>query len=328
MDLLWDVIGFVAKSLIVFVTFSACVGFFFSRMRARRSAEPHVRLREVSARWKRNAHSLRSALALPGKKRWGRRRKPSTPPFDETPLSGRVFVIDFKGDVMATEVESLREEVTVVLGIADAQDEVVVRLESSGGAVHGYGLAASQLGRIRAREIPLTVCVDKVAASGGYMMACVGKKIVAAPFAILGSIGVVAPVPNLHRLLERHGVDYENFTAGRYKRTVSLLGRITDEGREKLKEQLEETHELFKRYISEMRPSLDIESVATGEHWYGTRAVELGLADALTTSDDYLLEKAASARVFEVLCERPRSVRERAVSLANAAAAVLGGLRG
>lgn len=318
MEAVWDLLGFVGKAIVVFVTFAACVGFLFSRARARKPHEPEVRLREVSARWRRQADALRHALTSPPRRRFRRQPKPI---IAEPNLgAARVFVLDFKGDVLATEVDSLREEVTVVLGIAQPGDEVVVRLESSGGAVHGYGLAASQLARLRDREIPLTVCVDKVAASGGYMMACVGHQVVAAPFAIVGSIGVVAQVPNLHRLLERHGVDYENFTAGRYKRPVSLLGRITEEGKTKLREQLEEVHVLFKDFIRANRPKLDIEAVATGEHWYGTRAVELGLVDTISTSDDFLLKKAQDARVFEVLCERPRTVRERAVSMALALA--------
>ena len=322
MPVVWDLLGFAGKALVVFVTFAACAAFLATRVRSRRTSEPEVRLREVSARWKRDAESLKDALTEAPKKRfgWRRRKSPETPVVD--PSKQRVFVIDFKGDVMATEVDSLREEVTVVIGIARAGDEVVVRLESSGGAVHSYGLAASQLARLRNRQIPLTVCVDKVAASGGYMMACVAPKVLAAPFAILGSIGVVAAVPNLHRLLEKHGVDYENFTAGRYKRTVSLLGPITDEGREKFKEQLEETHVLFKRFVHEMRPKLDIEQLATGEHWYGTQAVELGLVDELATSDDYLLARSSEARVFEVLCERPRTMRERAMSMARALVSV------
>ncbi|NUP06338.1 MAG: protease SohB [Polyangiaceae bacterium] len=320
MEPLWDFLGFVGKAVVVFVTFAACVGFVFSRARARRSGEPQVLLREVSARWKRQSAALKAALSTTSKGRFRRKPKPEV---DEKPFDNRVFVLDFKGDVLASEVDSLREEVTVVIGIARPGDEVVVRLESSGGAVHGYGLAASQLARLRAKDLPLTVCVDKVAASGGYMMACVAQQIAAAPFAILGSIGVVAPVPNLHRLLERHGVDFENVTAGRYKRPVSLLGKVTDEGKQKLKEQLEETHELFKRFVHDMRPKLDVETVATGEHWYGSRALELGLADILTTSDDYLLKKSEGARIFEVLCERPRSVRERAVSLGLAFLSVL-----
>ncbi len=324
MPLIWDMLGFAGKAVIVFLTFAASISFLFARVFARQRSEPHITLREVSERWVRDAAALKAALSHATKRRWSRAQRAAS---NRDVHARRVFVIDFKGDVLATEVESLREEVTAILGVAESTDEVVVRLESSGGAVHGYGLAASQLARIRSRAIPLTVCIDKIAASGGYMMACVAQRIAAAPFAILGSIGVVAPVPNLHRLLQRHGVDYEDITAGQFKRPVSLLGHITEEGREKLKEQIEETHDLFKRYVNEMRPTLDIEAVATGEHWYGTRALELGLADTLTTSDDYLLEKAKVARVFEVVCERPRSIRERAIAIAQASVAMFEQLR-
>ncbi|MEC8483301.1 MAG: protease SohB, partial [Pseudomonadota bacterium] len=186
----------------------------------------------------------------------------------------RVYVIDFDGDMKASAVQSMREEITAILSVATAKDEVVVRLESPGGVVHGYGLAASQLQRIKDKGVPLTVTVDKVAASGGYMMACVADKIVAAPFAILGSIGVVAQVPNIHRLLERNTIDVELHTAGKYKRTLTMLGENTDEGREKFKQDLEDTHELFKRFVSTNRPVLDIETIATGETWYGSEAVE------------------------------------------------------
>jgi serine protease SohB len=315
MDQAWDVLAFLGKALIVFVTFAACVGFFLSRVRARRPHEPYVTVREVSRRWRENAEAIQDGLAEKKRGRFVRRpRRPAA-----APPPARVFVIDFKGDVLASETEGLREEITIVLGIAQPGDEVVVRLESSGGAVHGYGLAASQLARLRARQVPLTVCVDKVAASGGYMMACVGQQILAAPFAVIGSIGVVAPVPNLHRLLERHGVDYEDVTAGKYKRPVSLFGSVTEEGKQKLRDQIDETHVLFKRFVSDMRPKLDVEGVATGEHWYGARAIDLGLVDALSTSDDYLLDKSRSARILEVKCERPRPLRERAVSMAKAA---------
>jgi serine protease SohB len=317
MEALWDIISFTGKALVFFVTFAACIGLFFARVRGRRRhQEPHVFLREVSKRWHESAVSLKHALGNPKKGRFGRAAKP--PKEEPSTLTKRVFVIDFKGDIMATGVESLREEVTAVVGIAEATDEVVVRLESPGGAVHSYGLAASQLARLREKNIPLTICVDKVAASGGYMMACVGQQVIAAPFAVIGSIGVVASLPNVHRLLEKHGVDYADYTAGRYKRTVTVLGQVTDEGKAKLKEQLEETHGLFKEFIHTMRPKLDVEAVATGEHWYGTRAVELGLIDKLSTSDDYLLERAKEARVFEVECERPRPLRERAASMAYA----------
>ncbi|HEY4437957.1 protease SohB [Lelliottia sp. V106_10] len=201
----------------------------------------------------------------------------------------RVYVLDFKGSMDAHEVTSLREEVTAVLAVAKPQDQVVLRLESPGGVVHGYGLASSQLQRLREKQIPLTVAVDKVAASGGYMMACVADKIVAAPFAILGSIGVVAQIPNFNRFLKNKEIDIELHTAGQYKRTLTLLGENTEEGRQKFREDLNETHHLFKDFVKRMRPSLDIEQVATGEHWYGIQAQEKGLVDEVGTSDDLLL---------------------------------------
>ncbi|QBC02475.1 protease SohB [Enterobacter cloacae] len=204
-------------------------------------------------------------------------------------VTPRVYVLDFKGSMDAHEVSSLREEVTAVLAVATPQDQVVVRLESPGGVVHGYGLAASQLQRLREKQIPLTVAVDKVAASGGYMMACVADKIVAAPFSIIGSIGVVAQIPNFNRFLKNKEIDIELHTAGQYKRTLTLLGENTEEGRQKFREDLNETHHLFKDFVHRMRPTLDIEQVATGEHWYGIQAQEKGLVDEVGTSDDLLL---------------------------------------
>ena len=212
----------------------------------------------------------------------------------------RSFVINFKGDLKASAVPSLREEVSAILDVVAADDDVIVRLENHGGVVHEHGLAASQLARIRDRDIPLTVCVDKVAASGGYLMACVASKIYAAPFAILGSIGVLAQIPNFNRLLDSHGVDFEQITAGKYKRSVTMFGENTDEDRAKLKEELEDVHALFKAAVSKYRPDLDLEKVATGEHWYGTTALELGLADEIRTSDELLTELAADRDLYQL----------------------------
>jgi serine protease SohB len=204
----------------------------------------------------------------------------------EVATVSRIFVVDFNGSIDAKEVSSLREEISAILTVAKPADEVFVRLESGGGMVHGYGLAASQLDRVRQHNIPLTASVDKVAASGGYMMACVANKIVSAPFAILGSIGVIAQVPNFNKLLKKNDVDFEQFTAGEFKRTVTMFGENTEKGREKFVEELEETHGLFKAFVTAHRPELDIDKVATGEHWFGTQAKKLGLVDELQTSDD------------------------------------------
>ena len=212
----------------------------------------------------------------------------------------RVFVIDFIGDMHASAVKSLREEVTAILSVAGKMDEVLIRLESPGGVVHGYGLAASQLRRITNESISLTVSVDKVAASGGYMMACIGNRIIAAPFALLGSIGVVAQMPNFHRFLKNRDVDVEVLTAGKHKRTLTLFGENTDTGREKFIEELEEVHTLFKDFVFQNRPQVNIESVSTGEAWYGTRAMENDLVDDLMTSDEYIMSKCQDSDVFLV----------------------------
>ena len=223
----------------------------------------------------------------------------------------RVYVLDFEGDIQASAVENLREEITAVLKVARKQDEVLLRLESSGGLVHSYGLAASQLTRIRDAELMLTVAVDKVAASGGYMMACVGQRILTAPFAIIGSIGVVAQLPNFHKWLERHDVDFELHTAGEYKRTLTMFGENTEKGRQKFQEELEQTHGLFKQFIVQNRPKLDIDHVATGEYWYGIQAVALNLADELRTSDEYLMGLSEHADLYQVDFKRRMRARDR-----------------
>lgn len=223
----------------------------------------------------------------------------------------RVFLLNFKGDIRASAVENLREEITAVLSQATTNDEVVVRLESAGGMVHSYGLASSQLDRIRKKGIPLTACVDKVAASGGYMMACVADKILAAPFAMLGSIGVVAQLPNFHKVLKKHDIDYEILTAGEYKRTLTVFGENTEQGREKFMEDLEETHELFKDFVQQHRAEVDISAIATGEVWLGTKALEMKLVDELKTSDEYLVDQMDTADVFEVSFIHKKSLQEK-----------------
>ncbi len=236
---------------------------------------------------------------------------------DKQPSSKpRIFVVDFVGDVRASAVESLRQEVSAIVQAVQPGDEVMVRLESPGGMVHSYGLAASQLARFREAKIPLTICVDKVAASGGYMMACVADTIVAAPFAVLGSIGVVAQLPNLNRLLKKMDVDYEIVTAGKWKRTLTVLGENTDEGRAQFKREIDNTHQLFKDFIAHNRPKLDLEAVADGRTWYGTEARDIQLCDAVATSDDWLLQRADKAELIAVSWQMRRGMGERLGSLA------------
>jgi serine protease SohB len=224
---------------------------------------------------------------------------------------GRLFVLRFQGDIRASETESLREEISAIAPELRAGDEVLLCLESPGGMVHSYGLAASQLQRIRATGASLTVAVDKVAASGGYMMACVADRIISAPFAVIGSIGVLAQLPNFHRLLKKNDVDFELLTAGKYKRTLTMFGENTDDGRAKFVEDLEDTYDLFKDFVALNRPVVDIEAVATGEIWYGQRALDQNLVDELSTSDAYLQTRLGEIEAFEVRYVPKKSWQEK-----------------
>ncbi len=239
---------------------------------------------------------------------------------EEQEARSRVYVLDFDGDIKASDTDQLRRSISAVLSVAKPeQDEVVIRLESGGGLVHSYGLAAAQLDRIRTKGIPLTACVDKVAASGGYMMACVADRIVASPFAILGSIGVVAQLPNFHRFLKKNDVDFEVLTAGEHKRTMTIFGENTEKGRQKFLEDLEDTHGLFKEYVTERRPSVDIAKVANGDIWFGKRALDVNLIDEIKTSDEYLIEACDRADVVSVTFQRKRTLPEK-LGLATSAA--------
>ena len=228
-----------------------------------------------------------------------------------------IYVLRFEGDVKASAVDHLSMEVRAILTMATQKDRVVALVESPGGMVHSYGLAASQLTRFRNAEVPLTVCVDKVAASGGYLMAAVANHIVAAPFALLGSIGVVAQVPNVHRLLKKNDVDVEVLTAGKYKRTLTMFGENTDDGRQKFVEELEDVHQLFQEFVSDYRPSLDMDQVATGEAWYGRRALDLNLIDAIATSDEMLVEACQHSEVYAVSWEYHKKPIDRFMDRVN-----------
>jgi serine protease SohB len=315
MEYLIDYGLFLAKAItIVVALLVATAGLAAILFRQRQPARAKLVVEHLNKRYEEMGKRLSSAIATDADLRYldkadrkkekseskaakKKAKKAAKSDGDEGPAK-RVFVLDFEGDVQANAVKAMREEISAILMVATPKDEVMLRLESSGGLVYSYGLAASQLQRVRDAKIPLTISVDKVAASGGYMMACVGDKIIAAPFSLVGSIGVIAQMPNLNRLLKKHDVDFEQLYAGEYKRTLTLFGENTDKGREKMKADLEETHQLFKDFISSQRPSLDVGRVATGETWLGTRALELGLVDELKTSDDYLMAAGKDAALI------------------------------
>ncbi len=306
MDFLLDYALFLLKAVTVVLAIGAVVLMIVVATVKPKAKKGELVFDDLSAEHQELVHDLQqNMLDKKAFKHWQKTQK------QQQEHAHKLFVLDFHGSMDAHEVDALREEITAVLAVATPADEVLIRLESGGGVVHGYGLAASQLDRLSQKQIPLTVAVDKVAASGGYMMACIAQKIIAAPFAIVGSIGVVAQVPNFHQLLKKNHIDVEQFTAGEFKRTVTLFAENTDKGRKKFQHELEETHQLFKAFVQKHRPVLDIDAVATGEHWFGYQAQQKLLVDELLTSDDYLLQQMQSRQVFLVKYQLKKGLAEK-----------------
>lgn len=306
---------FLAKTLTLVLAFALMLVMVISASRGRRVNPDTLELTHLNEKYDQMREVMRrEILSKKALKREHKTQKQTDKLKQTRDDAKRLFVLDFHGDIRASAVACFREEITAVLSIATAEDEILVRLENAGGLVHEHGFAASQLARIRQRGLSLHVAVDKVAASGGYLMACVADRIIAAPFAIIGSIGVLAQIPNFHRLMDRHGVDFEQLTAGESKRSLTMFGENTEEDRAKLQAQLEETHQLFKNFVGEYRPVLDLPAVATGEYWHGSRALELKLIDELMTSDDYLLAASASYEIYQVSYRIKRKLGARIAS--------------
>jgi len=314
---------FFAKSL-TFVLAAAVVIGLIAAVSKREKSQEKFEVKNLNRKYEDMRNLLRSHILPP--KEWKKlakldksSRKKARKGKEKDKSASRVFVLDFQGDIKATAAASLREEVTAILTLAEEGDSVLLRLENMGGVVHEHGLAASQVKRLRDAGVHVTVAVDKVAASGGYMMACVADRIIAAPFAVLGSIGVLAQLPNFHEMLKRHGVTFEQETAGEYKRTITMFGENTEKERAKLREQIEQTHELFKQFIAEHRPGLDLDKVATGEIWYGSDAVDAGLVDEIKTSDDFLLEATEHSQLYQLSYSARKSFSEKLLSSVSAA---------
>lgn len=317
-DALKELVMFAAQLVMVAVVVVIVVSIFLRRRGDGTAQQGQLRVEDLNARYRqRHKRLLQQVETQDKRKGWShyrtwfnwRRKKQQVPENAQEDgqdgTASRVWVLDFHGDLKATGAQRLGEEVSALLEVAQPGDEVVLKLESPGGLVHAYGHSAAEFDRFRQSGITTTVCVDRVAASGGYLMACSADRLVAAPFAVLGSIGVIAQVPNIHRWLKRHDIDLELHTAGRYKRTLTLLGENDEVGRKKFKEDLETVHQLFKHYVAERRPALDMEQIASGESWYGSDALALGLIDQLGTSEQYLAERLKRSSVMAVcLVER------------------------
>lgn len=318
---------FLAKTATIVIAIGLVVGWMASVIQhARSMGSEQLEVRNINRKLQRMADTLYDELLSKRQLKARRKqhkvddkRRAKEEKLGKAPAGGRLFVLDFNGDVRASAVSHLRDEISAVLQVAEADDEVLLRLESGGGMVHSYGLAASQLKRLRDNGLRLTVAVDKVAASGGYMMACVADRIVAAPFSIIGSIGVVAQIPNFNQVLKDKHIDYELHTAGDHKRTLTMFGENTDEARAKFREELEATHGLFKDFVGHYRSELDIDAVATGEHWHGSQALERKLVDEIATSDDLLLKATNNQRpVVEIHYKTHTGLASRLASSASA----------
>ena len=311
MEILIEYGLFVLKAFTIIILIFIPVFFLVFSMRQPSEANESLKIKNLTKRYQSMANSLK---VLNMSKEEKKKLKKSLKKEKKTNIKTKkkpVYVLNFKGDIEASNVENLKEEISAILQSETKCEEIVLNLESAGGTVIGYGLAAAQLKRIRDAGIKLTTCVDKVAASGGYMMACVANKIVSAPFAVIGSIGVVAAIPNFSKILKKLDVDYELHTAGEYKRTITTFGETTDEGRDKFKQDLQEIHDLFKEHVSEFRPGLDISKVATGEIWEGTKALEVGLVDEISTSDEYLMNFSKKHEVYEIKFETKKKIQDK-----------------
>lgn len=320
MEFLAEIGLFALKTLVIFL-FVGGIILIISLAAMKSQMKSHLEIEKINEKFKSYSKYLKLQTADKANlKDLKKQLKEEKKKEEAESLKKKLFVVDFKGDIKASQVENLREEISAILTEAKPEDEVLVCVESPGGMVPHYGLGASELLRIREKNISLTIAVDKVAASGGYMMACTANKIICAPFGIVGSIGVVAQVPNFHRVLKKYDVDFKEYTAGEYKRTVTMLGEITPKGEEKFKEQLEQTHVLFKDFVKTYRPQIDPTIVATGEYWYGKQALSLGLIDSIKTSDDYIMEATKNCQVIKVKYEKKQPFAEKISGILGSAA--------
>jgi serine protease SohB len=308
---------FVLKAITIIVLIFIPIFFLVSSMRQAPETGESLKIKNLTKRYQSMANSLKVLTMNKDEKKKLRKSLKKEKKLKVKSKKKPVYVLNFEGDIEASNVENLKEEINAILQSETKCEEIVLNLESAGGTVIGYGLAAAQLKRIRDAGIKLTACVDKVAASGGYMMACVANKIVSAPFAIIGSIGVVAAIPNFSKILKKLDVDYELHTAGEYKRTITTFGETSEEGREKFKKDLQEIHDLFKEHVSKYRPNLEISKVATGEIWEGTKALEVGLVDEIQTSDEYLMNFSKKHDVYEIKFETKKKILDKLSGFLN-----------
>ena len=278
------------------------------------SEKGHLQIKNLSDQFENMGFAIQATLMAPkALKKFRKELHKKKKKEEKNPAKDQqsVFVLNFNGDIQASEVDKLKHEINAILVSDTKCKEVVLKVESGGGSAYAYGLCAAELKRLVDNKIKLTVCIDKVAASGGYLMSCVATKIVAAPWALVGSIGVIAQMPNINKLLKKNLVDFEMHTAGEFKRTLTVFGENTEEGRSKFKAELEDLHIIFKDFVKDNRPEIDTSVVATGEVWQGEKALAVGLIDEISTSDDYLVKLSKKFKLFQIDYIEKKNLSER-----------------
>tara|TARA_B100000686_G_scaffold165333_1_gene173003 strand:- start:164 stop:1186 length:1023 start_codon:yes stop_codon:yes gene_type:complete len=313
MEFLTDYGIFLLKVITVALAITLPLLFIIGSSKSKNPPKGSLVVKNLSKKFEDMGSSVRSAQLNPKElKKYNKELQKNKKQDNKKPSKeDSVYVLNFNGDIQASEVTKLKHEINAILLSDTKCKEVVIKVESGGGSAYAYGLCAAELKRLVDNKIKLTVCIDKVAASGGYLMSCVASKIIAAPWAIVGSIGVIAQLPNFHRLLKKNSIDFEMHTAGEFKRTLTTLGENTEAGRKKFKSELEDLHFIFKDFVKEQRPQVDTKIVATGEVWQGEKAIEVGLIDALGTSDDYLVGLSKKLKLFEIEYVEKKNLSEK-----------------
>mmetsp|Transcript_9058 Transcript_9058/g.12909 ORF Transcript_9058/g.12909 Transcript_9058/m.12909 type:complete len:423 (-) Transcript_9058:25-1293(-) len=289
--------------------------------------EQHYTFERINERYSKDSMALSKAMSTPSQKTQIKMPKSLLGDFNKTSgarehskevkksYNGTSIILELKGlDTMVAQAHDLNDKVSFLLeehrgkkentnttslnstDQTDSELEVIILLESPGGSAAEYGLAAQQILRLRDEPgIQVTVIVDKVAASGGYMMACTSSpgRLYAAPFAVVGSIGVIGQTVNIHNALESWGVKPLVFRGGKHKAPVGLIGEVSEDGMKTIQKMIDKTHNAFKRHVLAARPKLakQIDDVATGDVWLGCDALDVGLIDRVITSDEYISQR-------------------------------------
>ena len=313
MEFLTDYGIFLLKVITIALAITIPILIIIGSSKSKTTSKGSLVVKNLSKKYENMGSSIRSSLLNPKElKKYNKEIQKKNKKDQKKPSKDdAVYVLNFNGDIQASEVSKLKHEINAILLSDTKCKEVVIKVESGGGSAYAYGLCAAELKRLVDNKIKLTVCIDKVAASGGYLMSCVASKIIAAPWAIVGSIGVIAQLPNFHRLLKKNSIDFEMHTAGEFKRTLTTLGENTEDGRKKFKSELEDLHLIFKDFVKEQRPQVDTKVVATGEVWQGDKAIEVGLIDELGTSDDYLVGLSKKLKLYEIEYIEKKNLSER-----------------